>query len=244
MKEDIRFMEEELILADLLMVETRQEKLAKELLKKKDPEAEKEKILLERLRPRLKQGAGIREASLSPQEDKLIRSFSFLSRKPLLHMINIDEKDLALQDDPAKICGLDPGQANLMAFCGKIETEILALDGDDDKRTFLSAYGLKEPVSDRFFQAALRLLGMIVFYTVGKEEVRAWPIEKTATALKAAAAIHSDIEQGFIRAEVISFEEFLRHGSLQAAKEKGAIRLEGKPYIVQDGDLIYFRFSQ
>jgi hypothetical protein len=242
-KDDIAIMEDELILADLVMVETRLEKLGKDLKKVKDPDAEKEYDLLGRLRPTLAEGKSLRGIALSGAEEKLLRSFAFLSLKPLLHMINIDEKDISALDAPENLFGLSVGGREVMAFCGKIELEISEL-AEDEERTFLAEYGIKELSAARFLRAAPRLLETISFFTIGKDEVKAWAIKKNSTALKAAGAIHTDIEKGFIRAEVLSWEEFRRHGSHHAAKEKGSIRLEGKDYIVQDGDIIYFRFAQ
>lgn len=241
-KDDILFMEEELILADLVSAESRLEKLDKDLKRTKDPEGEKEKELLERLRPHLEQGKGIREMSLSSSEEKLIRSFAFLSQKPLLHMINVDEKDIPLIQNPEKIYPVQKKGTEIMAFCGKIETEILELE-EEEKEGFLSEYGLKATTSSQFFKASFELLQAISFFTIGKDEVKAWTIKENSPAIKAAGAIHSDIEKGFIKAEVIPWDKLLEHGSLQFAKDKGAIRLEGKDYIVQDGDVIYFRFA-
>jgi len=242
-KEDIFFMEEELILADLVMVEARLEKLEKDLKKAKDAEGEKEKDLLRRLHPRLAGGESLRVIELAPAEERLLRSFSFLSQKPLAHMINLDEADIPRIENPADLVGVEPSGREIMAFCGRIELEISELS-DEERRTFLAEYGIRALAAERFFDSAPRLLQTISFFTVGKDEVRSWAVKKGSTALKAAGAIHTDIEKGFIRAEVLGWEEFRRHNSLQTAKEQGAVRLEGKDYIVQDGDIIYFRFAQ
>jgi len=241
-KEDILYMEEELVLADLVSLEARLEKLEKELKRSKDPEGERERELLERLRLNLEQGKGIRETSLSPSEERLIRSFTFLSLKPLLHMINIDEKDIQLIENPAQIYPLEKKGTEILVFCGKIEMEILELE-KEEKEAFLVEYGIKELSSVKFLRTISRLLDSISFFTIGKDEVRAWAIKKNTPASQGAGAIHTDMEKGFIRAEVIPWQELIQHGSLQMAKEKGAIRLEGKDYIIQDGDVIYFRFA-
>jgi GTP-binding protein YchF len=240
--EDILSMEEELILADLVSIEARLEKLEKELKRSKIPEGEKEKELLERLCPYLEEGKAIREIDLSPPEEKLCRSFSFLSQKTLLHMINVDEKDIPLIDHPEKIYSSEKKGVKVLAFCGNIEAEILELE-EKDKADFLAEYGLRELSAPKFLKASYDLLEAITFFTIGKDEVKAWTIKQNTTALRAAGSIHSDIEKGFIRAEVISWEELLKHSSFQAAKEKAAVRLEGKDYLVQNGDVIYFRFS-
>ncbi len=240
--DDILSMEEELILSDLVSIEARLEKLEKELKKSIVPEGEKEKELFGRLRPHLEEGKAIREIDLSPSEEKLSRSFSFLSQKTLLHMINVDEKDIPLIENPDKIYSSAKKGVKVLAFCGNIEAEILELE-EKDKAAFLSEYGLGELSAPKFLKASYDLLEAITFFTIGKDEVKAWTIKENTTALKAAGSIHSDIEKGFIRAEVISWEELLKHSSFQTAKEKAAVRLEGKDYLVQNGDVIYFRFS-
>jgi GTP-binding protein YchF len=241
-EDDILSMEEELILADLVSIETRLEKLEKELKRSKTPEGEKEKEFLDRLSPNLEEGKAIREIDLSLSEEKLSRSFSFLSQKILLHMINVDEKDIPLIENPEKIFSSVKKGVKVLAFCGNIEAEILELE-EKDKADFLAEYGLRELSASKFLKASYDLLEAITFFTIGKDEVKAWTIKENTTALKAAGSIHSDIEKGFIRAEVISWEELLKHGSFQTAKEKAAVRLEGKEYVVQNGDVIYFRFS-
>jgi GTP-binding protein YchF len=240
--EDIRFMEEELVLADLVAADGRLERLEKDLKKMKDPEGEKEKELLERLRPGLESGQGLRDVPLPPAEEKLIRSFAFLSLKPLLHFINLDERDMAFVAGPEGLFPVERAGRRSMAFCGKIENEIAECD-EEEKALFMAGYGLPGPSAARFYAQAVAFLDRISFFTVGKDEVRSWTVRKGSTALKAASTIHSDIERGFIRAEVISSNDLLQFGSLQEAKDAGAIRLEGKEYFVQDGDVIYFRFA-
>jgi len=233
-KDDIRSMEEEMLLADLMSVESRLEKLAKELKRKKNPEGEKEMDLMKSLLSSLEEGSPIREADLSPAEDKFSRSFAFLSQKPLFHMINVDETDIS------EIKNMD---TPLLAFCGKVEMEILELE-DEEKQLFLNEYGLKELSAPRFLKASYDLLDVITFFTVGKDEVKAWTIKKGISAVEAAGEIHSDIQQGFIRAEVIPWNSLLEHGSFQSARENAAARLEGKKYTIQDGDVIFFRFNK
>ena len=239
---DIRTMEEELVLADLVLADGRLQRLEKDLKKMKDPEGEKERDLLLRLRPSLESGRGLRDLPLAPAEEKLIRSFAFLSLKPLLHFINLDEKDLASVRRPDRLFPeIVPGR-RIMAFCGRIENEIADIE-DGERAAFMAGYGLDEMSGPRFTGQAVGFLDRISFFTVGKDEVRAWTVKKGAAAAEAAGAIHSDIAKGFIRAEVIGAEELLRHGTLQRAKEAGAIRLEGRDYPVRDGDVIYFRFA-
>jgi hypothetical protein len=241
--DDIRTMEEELLLSDLVSVESRMEKLDKDLKKAKSPEGEKEFELLGKLRRHLEEGHPLREYAWTEAEEKQVRNFAFLSQKPILYLINIDESDAGRIHEVERAQTTSKKNAAVLAFCGKIEQEILEIENEEEKNVFLAEYGLRELTAPRFFPLALDLLEMIFFFTIGKDEVRAWPIRKNSPALKAAGSIHTDIEKGFIRAEVITWKAILEHGSLQQAKDRGAIRLEGKEYIVQDGDVIYFRFA-
>jgi ribosome-binding ATPase YchF (GTP1/OBG family) len=251
-------MEEELVLADLVSVDARLERLDRDLKKMKDPEGEKERDLLRKLRPELESGRGLRSLPLSPAEAKLIRSFAFLSLKPLLHFINLDEKDLASVRKPeALFPGLaapaagdtyrgymspsGPGR-RVLSFCGRIEAELAELE-EAERASFMAEYGLEAMSAPLFAGQAAGFLDRNSFFTVGKDEVRAWTVKKDATAAEAAGAVHSDIARGFIRAEVVAAEELLRHGTLQHAKEAGVIRLEGRDYVVRDGDVVYFRFA-
>jgi len=240
---DITAMEEELILADLLMVETRLEKLEKEVKGTKSREGGQELELLRRLKSRFEEGRSVRETGLSPAEEKLTRPFAFLSQKPLFHMVNVDEKDIPLIETPEKIFEMENKNTSVLAFCGKIETEILELD-NGEKKIFLDEYGFKELSASKFLKASYDLLDVITFFTIGDDEVKAWTIRRGTHAEAAAGAIHSDIEKGFIRAEVIPWKQLTTHGSFQKARDNAAIRLEGKDYIVQDGDVVYFRFAK
>jgi len=240
---DIRSMEEELVLADLVLVDSRLERLEKDLKKMKDPEGEKERELLLRLRPELEAGRGLRGLSMTPAEEKLIRTFAFLTLKPLLHFVNIDEKDLPAIRRPESLFPGPGADRRLLAFCGRIEADLAELADPAERQGFMAEYGLAEMSAPLFTARAVAFLDRISFFTVGKDEVRAWTVRKGAPAAEAATAIHSDIAKGFIRAEVVAAAELLRHGTLHAAKEAGAVRLEGKDYVVQDGDVVYFRFA-
>jgi ribosome-binding ATPase YchF (GTP1/OBG family) len=235
-------MEEELMLTDLVSIAARLEKLEKDLKKGKTPEGEKERELLILFRAALEQGKPIRELELPQAEEKLVRSFAFLSQKPILHAVNCGEAEIAMVENPGKYFPEKKPGIEILAFCGKIEAEISELE-DEERRVFLAEYGLSELSAARFFREMPRILGTIFFFTVGKNEVRAWIIPRLSTAGQAAGAIHTDIERGFIRAEVIAWQNLVDLGSLQAAKDKGLIRLEGKEYAVQDGDVVYFRFA-
>ena len=242
-QDDIRSMEEEILLTDLMSVESRLEKLEKELKKSKNVEGEKEKDLLLRIHTALEAGNNIREMELNAAEYKVTRSFAFLSQKPLFHLVNVDENEISLISVPEKLYPFSKKETAVMGFCGKIEMEILELE-DAEKALFLEEYGIKELSAARFLKTSYDLLGVITFFTVGKEEVKAWTLRKGTSALNAAGLIHSDIEKGFIRAEVTPWEELIKYSSYQAAKEQAAVRLEGKDYIVQDGDVILFRFNK
>lgn len=239
---DARQMEEELVLADLVLLEGRLERLEKDLRKARDPEGERERDLLLRLRPLLESGRGLRHISLPPSEEKLVRSFALLSLKPLVHAINLDDADAGSVRRPEALYPSLGDGRRVFAFCGRLEPEIEELEGDE-RSSFMAAYGLEELSAPRLAGAVLGLLDRIAFFTIGKQEVRAWPLKNGATAIEAAGAIHTDMAKGFIRAEVIACEDLLRHGSLHKAKEAGAIRLEGKDYVVRDGDVITFRFG-
>ena len=241
-QDDIQYMEEELMLTDLISASTRLEKLEKDLKKGKDPEAEKERAILNLVRSGLEQGKPVRNLDLPHAEERVVRSFAFLSQKPLVHMVNCDEKDIPLLETPQKILPEKKTAAPVLAFCGRIEAEIVEIEAEE-RATFLAEYGLKELSPARFFRELPAILGMIFFFTIGRNETRAWMVPRDCPAVQAAGAIHSDIERGFIRAEVIPWTKLVELGSLHAAKEKGAIRLEGKDYPVQDGDVIYFRFT-
>jgi GTP-binding protein YchF len=242
-QEDIRSMEDELVLADTISGTSRLEKLEKELSRAKNPEGEKERDLLSRFLPDLENGQPLRELDLSPQDEKIIRSFAFLSLKPLLHLINLGEEAASDIDKPDRFASSPYRKTSLLAFCGKIESEIMELE-EEEAKAFLEEYGLKELSSKNFLRTSFDLLDLITFYTIGENEVKAWSLPKNTAAVNAAGTIHTDMEKGFIKAEVISCDELLQHGSFHTAKEKAAVRLEGKDYLVQDGDVLYIRFSK
>ena len=241
--EDISSMEDELILVDLLSLESRLGRLEKEVKSTKTHEGEKELDLLIRLKSRLEEGHALRESGLSSADEKIISPYAFLSQKPLFHVINVDEADIPRIESPETLYPSLKKQVSILAFCGKIEMEILELE-EEEKEIFLHEYGLRELSAPKFLKASYDFLNVITFFTIGNQEIKAWTISKDAPALTAAGIIHSDIEKGFIRAEVIPWEELMSHGSFQKAKENAAVRLEGKEYVVQDGDVIYFRFSK
>lgn len=231
----------ELIVADLEKVERRLQRLAEER-QKGQKGLETEEALLERCRAWLEAERPLRRLALKPEEDKRLRGFRFLSQKPLLVVANVAETRL----DGS---GLEPLRAacaeadlELIAFCAPLEAEIAQLDAEA-QTAFLQDYGLERPARERLIRAAYRLLGLISFFTVGEDEVRAWTVPYGTAAQEAAGKIHSDMERGFIRAETVGWQELVAAGSWAACREQGLLRLEGKTYLVQDGDVIHVRFN-
>jgi hypothetical protein len=248
---DAQHMEDELILADLGIAEKRLERLARDLKKGRTDELEREQTVLLRCRTSLEEGSSLRALALEPDDVKRLRGFQFLSAKPLLLVVNLDEADLmggdggSVIDAPSRV-GLDAFLARAatraVAACAKIELEIAQLD-PADASAFLADLGLAESGLDRIIRASYDLLGYLSFFTVGEDECRAWSIPRGLSAQLAAGEIHSDIARGFIRAEVVSYDALVTRGSLGACRDHGEVRLEGKEYVVQDGDVINFRFA-
>jgi len=247
---DAQAMDEELMLADLGVAERRLERIQKDQKKGRSAELDRERALIERCTSELEHGHPLRALELDADERRLLRGFQFLSAKPLLLVINLDEADIASAAEgpeaAAAAAGLDGflvrGATSAVAVCGKIELEIAQLD-PDDARAFLADLGLAESGLDRVIRASYDLLGYMSFFTVGEDECRAWSIARGTPAQKAAGEIHSDIERGFIRAEVVAYDALTGRGSMAACKEHGEVRLEGKEYVVQDADVINFRFA-
>jgi ribosome-binding ATPase len=188
----------------------------------------------------------LRELPLDAAEERAIRGFTFLSLKPMLYVLNLGEKDAArtnAADELATELELKrrPRTA-ATAICGKVEAELAEL-GDQDAAEFLAGYGLQESAISRLVRSSYQLLGLISFFTVGEDECRAWTLRAGSTALEAAGEIHSDIQRGFIRAEVIKCEDLLAAGSMAEARARATLRLEGKDYVVQDGEIVHFRHS-
>jgi ribosome-binding ATPase len=243
---DVRAMEDELILADLGVVERRLERLEKDVKKSASQDLAREQALLTTCRAALEHGAPLRTIELGPDDSKRLRGFQFLSAKPLLLVVNVDEADLGVLDGAVAAAGLAPyisqPTTHAIPLCAKIELEIAEL-GAEDAAAFMSDLGLEESGLDRVIRASYELLGYISFFTVGEDECRAWSIARGTLAPAAAAEIHTDIARGFIRAEVVSYEQLMARGSYAACRDKGEVRLEGKDYVVRDGDVINFRFA-
>jgi len=233
---DIEGFAAELILADLEIVEKRLERLRKEKGK------EKETALLERCRESLEGERPLRQLELSPLEERELAGFGFLSRLPLMVLVNVDEARAGASLEPAIESLLARSATVGLSMSARVEMEISALDAAD-RGAFLADLGLEAPARDRFVRAAYGLLNLISFLTSGEDEVRAWPIERGTSAVRAAGKIHSDIERGFIRAEVVAYDDFIALGSDAKCRDAGKLRLEGKEYQVRDGDIIHFRFN-
>ena len=243
---DIESVEIELMLNDLEQVSKRLERVEKDLKKKRDPLLESELNLLTRCRQALESEKPLRVVEFKPEEHKALHGFKFLSQKPMLYVLNLADEEAADADQAVEKHHLErltsKPQTTVVPFCGKIEAELADLD-DVEAAEMMRAYGLAESGRDRLIQATYQLLGLISFLTCGEPECRAWTIERGMTAQKAAGAIHSDIERGFIKAEVVNWEDLLKAGSFPTARERGQVRLEGKEYVVQEGDVILFRHS-
>lgn len=241
---DIQMVEDEFLLSDLSIVENRIERLEKQALKAKDPEGLKELELMKRCLPWLESEKPLREMEFTEDEKMRIRGYNFLSAKPVLVVLNIGEEDLQRQEEI--LSGLnqysEKPNFSVLSMCLKIEQEISQLE-EEDAQLFLEDLGIKEPALNKLIRKSYDLLGLISFFTVGEQECHAWTIKKGDTALKAAGTIHSDFEKGFIRAEVIGYNDFMRLKSLSRCRDEGVLRLEGKHYIVQDGDIMTIRFN-
>jgi ribosome-binding ATPase len=241
---DFMDVETELILSDLVVVEKRMERLDKERKKIKNPEFDKEFALLERIKAELEADRALRGMELSDEDEKRIRGFQFLSQKPMLCVLNIGEEDAPRLHEIEEEYRNGPlagrkGTA-VTAICGKVEAELAELSAEEAKQ-YLESYGLKDSGLVRLISATYALLGLMSFLTAGDTEVRAWTIPMNSTAPKAAGAIHSDFEKKFIRAEVVNWKALIDLDGYPGVKEKGLLRLEGKEYIVKDGDVLVIR---
>lgn len=240
---DIETIGLELALADLAVVEKISARESKKA-KAGDKDALNLITLLDKVHQHLDQGHAVRTLSLSLEDQALLRPLYLLTNKPVLYLANVAEAGFQANPHLAALEVFAQQEGSpIVALCAAIEAEIADLD-DDDKSAFLSDMGLSEPGLNRLIRAAYTLLNLHTFFTAGEKEVRAWTIARAATAPQAAGVIHSDFEHGFIRAQVIGFDDFITYGSETKAKEAGKMRIEGKEYIVQDGDVMHFLFSR
>ena len=238
---DLRKLEVEMIFNDLDMTEKRIQKIDKELQSQREKHTPEKEVLL-KCKKCLEQEKALRSLSFSQEEHKLLSGFRFLSQKPAMVLLNIDEKDIGkpVSEDLLKYC--KDNSFELLALSGKIEEEISEIP-ESEQAEFLSELGIAEPALPKFIHSAYHLLDLISFFTIGDKEIKAWSIKHGTSAWEAAGKVHTDIQRGFIRAEVVHFDDFQREGSMKAAKEKHFMHLEGKDYIVKDGDIIFFRFN-
>jgi len=245
-KRDIESVELELMLNDLEQITRRIDRLEHDLKKKKDPALEHELALLTRCQQCIESEKPLREIELHPDEEKLLNSFGFLSRRPMLNLVNVGDDEAPVVDQAVEKHGLAELAAKphtaMVAFCGRIEAELAELE-DAEAAELMSAYDLKESALDRIIHATYRLLGLISFFTCSEVECRAWMVERGTPAVKAAGAVHTDMERGFIKAEVVNWDDLVAAGNLGRAREVGKVKLEGKEYVVADGDVILFRHS-
>jgi GTP-binding protein YchF len=241
---DMEMVNLELGLADLDVVNKRREKIAGTARFKPGAKEEQELRLLDRLADHLNAGKPIRSLSLQPEEALQLRSFAFLTAKPIIYVANIPESDIG-KETPEQQAVRRQAQAEgaeAVMLSARLEAEIRELP-DEEAALFLKDAGLSEPALHAFIQAAYRLLDLITFLTAGEPEVRAWTVRRGAKAPEAAGVIHSDFQRGFIKAEVVPYEDLRAAGSYAAARERGKVRLEGKDYVMQDGDVCLFRFN-
>jgi GTP-binding protein YchF len=236
----------ELALADLAVVERRLDKTRKSA-RAGDKEAQLELVLLDRVVAELNRGRGAREAGETPDAIKFLRTLGLLTAKPILYAANVSEDDLAAGggawlDKLKAAVQTHHEEAEIVPFSAKLEAELAELSGDERKE-FLASAGVAEPGLDRLIHAGYRLLGLQTFFTVGENEVRAWTMHRGDTAFDAAGEIHSDFQRGFIRAETVGFDEFVKAASYKTAREQGLVRSEGRDYVVKDGDILLFRFN-
>jgi GTP-binding protein YchF len=241
---DLEDVETELILSDLVVIEKRLERLDKDRKKIKNPELDREFELLAVCKAALEDDRPLRQLELDADGEKRLRGFQFLSQKPMLYVLNLGEADAGKLHEREREYREGPltgrRQTAVTAVCGKIEAELAELPRDEQK-DYLASYGLAESGLERLISATYSLLGLMSFLTAGEDECRAWTIPMNSTAVKAAGAIHSDFEKKFIRAEVVNWKSLVDLGGYAGVREKGLLRLEGKEYIVKDGDVLVIR---
>ena len=241
---DIETINLELIFADIETVNKRLEKAKKNL--KADKSYQIEIDLLERIKENLENGISARAIELNEDEQEIVKDMFLLTIKPILYIANISEEQIENAQNDANVLKVkeyaSKENAEVIPLCVKIEEELSGLD-DEDKKEMLEALGLEESGLDKVIKRSYDLLGLMSFLTAGKPEVRAWTIKKQTKAPEAAGKIHSDIQRGFIKAEIVSYDDLIKCGSMNSAREKGLVRSEGKEYIMQDGDIVLFKFN-
>ncbi|HTH51184.1 MAG TPA: redox-regulated ATPase YchF [Pyrinomonadaceae bacterium] len=243
---DIETIQIELALADLASVEKRRDKATRAAKSGNDKDAKSELALIDKIQPLLEDGRPARAADLTDDERAIVKSWFFLTTKPTIYAANVDEATLADPDSNPHVQAVkkhaEAENSDVVVICAKLEAELVALD-PAERAEYLKDLGLASSGVDKLIKAAYHMLGLMSFLTAGEKEVRAWTIPIGTKAPQAAGTIHSDIERGFIRAEIIGYEDLVTCGSRKAAADKGLARLEGKEYIMQDGDVVDFRFN-
>jgi GTP-binding protein YchF len=240
---DKEIIETELQLKDLDSVEKKMQRSEK--MAKTDPKAKIELEVLKQCKAHLEQGKSIRSLGLSKEESAAIADIFLLTEKPVMYVANVDEKSMHTGNQYSeKLVAMAKEEgAQVIVMCNNIEAQITELEDPDDKALFMDEYQMKEPALNRLIQSAYKLLSLETYFTAGVQEVRAWTIGNGWKAPQAASVIHTDFEKGFIKAEVIAFEDFIKYKSEAACRENGKLRIEGKEYIVKDGDVMHFRFN-
>ena len=241
---DIEIINLELVFCDLEVVDNRLDKIEKKAVTTKDKEALKEVDVLKRVKEALEKNVPARRLEYTEDEEKILKNYSLLTKKPIIYMANVSENDIVLGNSYVKEVEeyAKNENAKVVMLSAKVESELSELD-DESKELFLTDLGLTESGLDKLITATYDLLGLATFFTAGKDECRAWTFKKGMKAPKCAGIIHTDFEKGFIRAEVTSFEDYKKYGGEKEAKEAGKMRLEGKDYLMQDGDIVFFRFN-
>jgi GTP-binding protein YchF len=244
-RRDAETVELEMIFGDLELVDKRLERMTQGAQRGKKPDEAEQKLLV-KCKEALERETALRDLDFTEEEQKAMRSLQFMSIKPQLVVLNVAEEEMTTPATAAATADIQQffagRQVRVLSLCGKIEMEIAQLSSDEAE-AFLEDLGIFEPALNRLIHLSYELLGLISFLTAGEDEVRAWTIRKGTDAQRAAGKIHSDIERGFIRAELVAYDDFITHGSMAAARDKGLVRLEGKTYEVKDGDIINFRFN-
>lgn len=242
---DIETISLELVFADLETLNKRIDRVTK-LTKSGDKKAIAELELLNRIKTHLEEGKPVRTMDMTSEEREIIKDAFFLTDKKVIYVANVSESQLADKENDPNVLKVKEYAKNegaeVITLCAKLEEDLSELE-DEDKELLMQDYGIDESGLDKLIKASYSLLGLISFLTAGKQECRAWTIKKGTKAPQAAGKIHSDFERGFIKAEVVSYDDLIKYGSMNATKEKGLVRLEGKDYVVQDGDIILFRFN-
>jgi ribosome-binding ATPase len=242
---DIETIQIELALADLASVAKRREKASRGA-KSGDKDAKRELELLDKIQPPLEEGSAARTVGLTDDEKAIVKTWFLLTTKPTIYAANVDEETLSSPDDNPHVRSVREHaakeNAEVVVICAKLEADLVAL-APDERKEFLAEAGVSSSGVDRLIKSAYKMLGLMSFLTAGEKEVRAWTIPEGTKAPQAAGTIHSDIERGFIRAEIVGYDDLTRAGTYVAAREQGLMRLEGKEYLMQEGDIVNFRFN-